>query len=172
MYVRLLRFPWRFDKYKSLSYRDAVLAGFSWRENFGSASLLYEKEDVLFPEFKEVDLRSKYGGITLANFLIPEFPVPVQTVIYVVAQLLYSAGFECSSFQATPGKRVFKLVVTDASGDRMNFVRALVSNAANGVCAFTLGVGNLMIAFTAKKQGLHDKIGDCLVLKKAVVSTR
>jgi len=46
------------------------------------------------------------------------------SVLAIVGSWLYYAGFESSSWQATPGKKVLNLAVTDMYGARISFGRA------------------------------------------------
>ncbi len=79
---------------------------------------------------------------------------------------LYFASFESSSWQATPGKKLLGLVVTDLEGKRISFVRATGRCFGKIISQFTLFIGYLMAGVTAKKQALHDMIAGCLVLRK------
>ena len=74
---------------------------------------------------------------------------------------------ESSSTQATLGKMAMSIVVTDISGNRVSFGRATGRHFAKIISAIILYIGYLMIAFTEKKQGLHDIIADTLVEVKA-----
>jgi uncharacterized RDD family membrane protein YckC len=78
---------------------------------------------------------------------------------------LYFIGFNASSWQGTPGKRILGLSITDLVGNRISFGRATGRFFAEILCALTMGIGWLMIAFTEKKQGLHDKVAGTLVVK-------
>ncbi|MBX9725375.1 MAG: RDD family protein [Candidatus Obscuribacterales bacterium] len=78
---------------------------------------------------------------------------------------LYGGLFESSKFQATPGKMLLKLKVTDLDGNRCSFARAFARYMGMGVSDATLYIGYLMAAWTEKKQCLHDKIANCLVVK-------
>jgi len=84
----------------------------------------------------------------------------------VVLTWLYHAWCESSEWQATLGKKVLGLVVTDMDSQRVSFGRASGRHFAkiltNMIPAF---IGYLMAAFTGKKQALHDLIAGCLVLK-------
>jgi uncharacterized RDD family membrane protein YckC len=79
---------------------------------------------------------------------------------------LYYALFESSKYMATPGKLACGLVVTTSIGSRLGFGRATGRYFGKILSGLFLGVGYLMIAWTAKKQGLHDMMSDCLVMKK------
>jgi uncharacterized RDD family membrane protein YckC len=82
-----------------------------------------------------------------------------------IAGWLYYSVFECGSWQATPGKRILGLRVTDVGGNRIGFGRASGRYFAKIISAFpTLCIGFLMAGITQKKQGLHDKLVDTLVL--------
>ena len=80
---------------------------------------------------------------------------------------LYHALMESSEWQATLGKKVLGLVVTDMAGRRVSFGRATGRHFAkiitNMVPAF---IGYIMAGFTERKQALHDMIAGCLVLRR------
>ncbi len=80
---------------------------------------------------------------------------------------LYHALMESSEWQATLGKKVLGLVVTDMAGRQVSFGRATGRHFAkiitNMVPAF---IGYIMAGFTERKQALHDMIAGCLVLRR------
>ncbi len=71
---------------------------------------------------------------------------------------------ECSSWQATIGKRIFGLKVTDENGQRISFWRSLGRYLGCIVSGLTLCIGYLMCLWTERKQCLHDKMAGCLVI--------
>jgi uncharacterized RDD family membrane protein YckC len=79
---------------------------------------------------------------------------------------LYFAAFESSRWQATPGKRLFRIYVTDLNGKRVSFARATGRYVGLALEHLTLFIGFAMAGFTARKQALHDIIAACLVLKR------
>ena len=85
-------------------------------------------------------------------------------IVLVVVPWLYFAGFESSRSQATPGKLLMHIVVTDMTGNKPTFARVTLRHFAKFVSALIIFIGFLMIGFTQKRQGLHDKIASCLVL--------
>ncbi|MCX6689724.1 MAG: RDD family protein [Methanoregula sp.] len=87
-------------------------------------------------------------------------------MLIIVIPWVYFAGFESSRSQATPGKVLVHAVVTDLDGDRVSFARATLRHFGKFISLLIIFIGFLMIAFTKKKQGLHDKIGGCLVLRQ------
>lgn len=87
----------------------------------------------------------------------------------VVGQLIalaYYVVLETSPKQATWGKQIVGIKVTDMSGNRITIGRAVGRYFAKFITAFTCGIGLLMPLFTEKKQTLHDMIAGCLALKK------
>ncbi|GGZ07572.1 RDD family protein [Novosphingobium colocasiae] len=78
---------------------------------------------------------------------------------------LYSAVMESSSLQATVGKLAVGVVVTDLTGERISFGRATGRYFAKYISAFVFMIGFIMVAFSSRKQGLHDKIAGTLVYK-------
>ena len=86
--------------------------------------------------------------------------------LVLVGWWLYFALMESSKWQGTLGKRVLGLAVTDLEGAPVRFERATIRFFAKIVSVLTLGVGFVMAGSTPKKQALHDKLADCLVIKK------
>lgn len=78
---------------------------------------------------------------------------------------IYSAGLTSSNFQATLGKKILGLKVVGLDGEKITFGRASGRWLASILSGFILGIGYLMVAFTAKKQGLHDMIAGTYVIK-------
>jgi uncharacterized RDD family membrane protein YckC len=79
----------------------------------------------------------------------------------------YFAAMESSERQATIGKSVLSLRVTDYEGRRISFGRATGRFFAKIVSGMVpLFIGYIMAAFTEKKQALHDMIAGTLVLRK------
>jgi uncharacterized RDD family membrane protein YckC len=88
------------------------------------------------------------------------------SVIMILLIWVYYAGCEMSGLQGTPGKMALGLKVTDLRGNRIGFGRASIRFWGKFVSAIILCIGYLMVAFTAKKQGLHDMMAGCLVVRK------
>lgn len=89
----------------------------------------------------------------------------VAMVACVLAALLYWPLLECSALQATVGKQLLGMQVTDLEGGRLSFVRALLRNLAKIASSIPFGIGFLLAGFTARKQALHDMIASCLVVR-------
>ena len=87
------------------------------------------------------------------------------TILSIVLSWLYSALLESSARGATLGKMVMGARVTDLSGGRISFGRATGRYFAKIISGMILAIGFIMVAFTARKQGLHDMIAGTLVEK-------
>jgi uncharacterized RDD family membrane protein YckC len=86
-------------------------------------------------------------------------------VVTFVLQWLYFALMESSPMQATLGKLVVGVAVTDLHGDRITFARATGRYFAKILSGIVLLIGYIMVAFTERKQGLHDVLAGTLVWK-------
>jgi uncharacterized RDD family membrane protein YckC len=78
---------------------------------------------------------------------------------------LYEAFLESSSRQATLGKMVLSLRVTDLEGHRISFLRATGRHFAKIVSVATLFIGYIMAGLTERKQALHDILAATLVVR-------
>jgi uncharacterized RDD family membrane protein YckC len=70
--------------------------------------------------------------------------------------VLYWALMQSSPRQATLGKALLGLKVTDASGGRLALPRALAREVCKYISAAPLLIGFLLAGFTKRKQALHD----------------
>ncbi|MGX7925175.1 RDD family protein [Tsuneonella sp. HG094] len=86
-------------------------------------------------------------------------------VVMFVLGVLYFVIMESSAKQATLGKMILGLTVTDMAGGRITFLRALGRYFAKFVSALILCIGFVMAGFTERKQGLHDLMCGTLVVK-------
>ncbi|WP_296719745.1 RDD family protein [Erythrobacter sp.] len=83
----------------------------------------------------------------------------------LIIGIAYFVGFESSAYQATPGKMALGLIVTDLDGRRISPLRALGRYFAKILSGLILLIGFIMVAFTDRKQGLHDFLASTLVVK-------
>ena len=83
---------------------------------------------------------------------------------FVGVYLAYYVWPESSSWQATIGKKLLGLKVTDTNGQRISFWRSLGRNLGMVVSTIIFYIGYLMCLWTEKKQCLHDQMADCLVV--------
>lgn len=96
----------------------------------------------------------------------------VLLAFYILCNWLYFAISESSAWQATLGKKIVALCVTDAQRRRLTFSRAsarffsgrlLFHVPAVGIPYFLVDCS--IAAIPPRKQALHDRIAGCLVLK-------
>lgn len=108
-------------------------------------------------------------GIVLSIVTAPIAPLTGSRAIAQMCSLLfvlaYYSFFESSHWQATLGKHAFRLRVTDEHGMRLTFVHALGRACGRLLSGLIFGIGYLMIAFTKKKQGLHDMLARTFVIR-------
>jgi uncharacterized RDD family membrane protein YckC len=87
--------------------------------------------------------------------------------VSVIGQWLYYAYLESGEKQATWGKQMLGLYVTDLAGTRVTFGRASGRFFAKLISGLIpLGIGYIMAGLTERKQALHDMIASCLVLRR------
>lgn len=86
-------------------------------------------------------------------------------LLNLLIQWLWFTIWESSSWQASPGKKMLGLRVTDESGRQISFGRANGRYWGKIVSTLILLIGFLMAAFTERKQALHDKMAGTLVVK-------
>jgi uncharacterized RDD family membrane protein YckC len=89
------------------------------------------------------------------------------SIMVMLLGFLYYTLFEASKWQATPGKLALRLRVTDMNGQRLSIGRSAARNAVrlfnilSGLIPF---ICYLPVAWTQRKQGLHDMVASALVL--------
>src|ERR1044071_5200240 len=88
----------------------------------------------------------------------------------ILGSWLYHAFLESSSWQGTIGKKVCGLRVTDLDGNQISFAKATGRYFGMVLSGMICFVGFIMVAFTEKKQGLHDLMAGTLVLKGAAIT--
>ena len=78
---------------------------------------------------------------------------------------LYSAGLECSRWQATVGKQWMGIKVTDAQGERLDFLQATQRYAAKYLSALPCFLGFIVALFSARGLALHDRLAGTRVIR-------
>jgi len=87
-------------------------------------------------------------------------------ILVFCGQWLYYAFSESSDWQATPGKKMLGLRVTNLELQPISFGRATgryFGKFLSGLLPFAIGY--IMAGFTEKRQALHDMLAGCLVLR-------
>lgn len=86
----------------------------------------------------------------------------------IVSAWLYFAKLESGPSQATIGKRVMGIKVTDDRGQRIGFGRATGRFFGKIISGMIMNIGYLMAGFTGRKQALHDMMAGCCVVFREV----
>lgn len=90
-------------------------------------------------------------------------------IIIPVSKLIYGSIMEASKKQATYGKLLMGIKVTDESGSRISTGQGWGRNFSKLLCILTLGIGYLMGFFDKHQQCLHDKIAGTMVIKDRLI---
>lgn len=86
-------------------------------------------------------------------------------LLSVITPWLYCALFEAGAWQATPGKRLLGVYVTDLNGQRISFGRASGRYFSKFISSLIFGIGYIIAGLTQNKQALHDIIASTLVYR-------
>lgn len=80
-----------------------------------------------------------------------------------VANWLYHALLESSSYRSTLGKMLVRLVVEDENGRRVSFKQATLRHFHKILSAVLLFAGFFAILFDSRQRALHDRWSHCIV---------
>ncbi len=145
---------------KSVQY-----AGF-WRR---LAAYVIDMVILAFANYEFLSYQSTNMSV-IANLGYYNFTYEIYALMISIFSLLiswlYFCGMESSPLQATIGKLAVGIYVTDMEGKRVSFGKATGRYFAKIISAVILFIGFIMAGFTDKRQALHDKITNCLVLGK------
>lgn len=145
-----------------LKKSTTIYAGF-WRRFFASFidGILQLIAGYIIRAFLKMILSSPIGKSSFGEPFLLLFFLSNLLIFW-----LYYAIIESSSCQATIGKMMLGIMVTDLNGNRVSFFRASNRTFAKILSAFLLYFGFVMAGFTEKKQALHDIIAGCLVMRR------
>jgi uncharacterized RDD family membrane protein YckC len=104
------------------------------------------------------DTDFEHGGMLLALL-----GGGVMLMLVLCVSWIYEALMESSSYQATLGKMIFGMRVTDLYGNRISFARATGRHFAKILSGMILCIGFIMVGLSERKQGLHDLLAGTLV---------
>ena len=85
---------------------------------------------------------------------------------------LYRTILIASKHKASFGMRALNIQITDTKGQKVSFLRACARELLSYVSMMVFWVGYFIIPFTSKKQGFHDMLCRCLVLKRVSIAFR
>jgi uncharacterized RDD family membrane protein YckC len=89
--------------------------------------------------------------------------------IIPIAKFVYSSFAEASAKQATIGKRLLDIKVTDMQGSRIELGTSFGRNLAKALSVFPLFFGYLYSFLNKKQQCWHDVIANTLVVKQRLI---
>lgn len=96
----------------------------------------------------------------------PDAAAAVGRLMGTFAPLLYFVGLEGSVYDATPGKRLIGLRVTDLNHNPIGYGRALGRYVSRILSTLPVLLGYLAPLFMEKNQTFHDYAAGCLVVKE------
>lgn len=87
-------------------------------------------------------------------------------ILQIVVGFLYMPVLWSSPMQATIGQKICGLRLIRPGGNRISFERGIARTLAMILSGGLLCIGYLMVAFTERKQGLHDMIAGTYVVNE------
>lgn len=97
--------------------------------------------------------------------VVPHPIILMWITVFILLYWLYFAIFESSPRQATPGKMMLGIFVTDIYGRRISFLRALGRTLGKVLSKAFCYLGYILALFTDRSQALHDLLANTLVLE-------
>ncbi len=105
--------------------------------------------------------------LSIANFILKKILGNfLGSIVNIALGWGYFAYMESSENQATIGKMIMGIKVTDLDGCRISFATATGRYFSKILSSIILMIVYIMAAFTEKKQALHDMIAGTLVVEK------
>ncbi len=151
----------------SVKVRAAAYAGF-WRRLGASAidtvaEVAIVAAAVVLGTLSSLPVRAALGGRGASSDTLRTAGHYATSLVLL---WLYEAFFVSSTYQATPGKMVLGIVVTDLNGNRLSFSQASARYWSKTISSTLLYLGYVAAGFTERKQALHDLLAGCLVVCK------
>lgn len=118
--------------------------------------------------FKMLQMMIKHEPVRTTDGLLVTSPLPGEVASFLILTIIiipwiYFAFLESSRNQATLGKIIARVNVTDLHGNRITFARATIRHFGKFLSCILLFTGFFAIIYTRYSQGLHDIIAACLV---------
>ncbi|RDC56077.1 RDD family protein [Pedobacter chinensis] len=116
-----------------------------------------------------------YSIVILLSFIFIEgkdqrimaYLIPFPSVF--IFKLIYGSFAEASAAQATIGKKLLNIKVTDLEGTRISFGRSLARNLSKILSVIPVFFGYLYSFLNKKNQCWHDIAADTLVIKDRLI---
>lgn len=166
-WVRVCAFLIDFIIITILFYIQLLFAVLIWKNNLfnNSSYQILTESNNHFVDFY------KYQILTENNHPLFRESFVIYVLICSLLLVLYYPLFQSSRFEATPGKMFFRMRVVTYDRKRIGFWRALLRYLIKVLISFpVLCIGVLMVAFTARKEGLHDLIARTVVERKVKIN--
>lgn len=183
--------PYPFESLKALGIRAGTFVKTSDMDDYKEAHELIELRELLNLEVRMtlpqyfasldirllaviIDLFILFSIFCLLVFFLLLFLDSRETKITIaiaglilvpLSKLIYGSITEASVKQATYGKLLMGIKVTNETGERISSGQAFSRNFSKLICILTLGIGYLIGFFDKRQQCLHDKIAGTLVIK-------
>jgi uncharacterized RDD family membrane protein YckC len=93
-------------------------------------------------------------------------PGAFSNITTFIISLAYFSYQESSEKQATIGKSIMGIKVTDLHGNRISLLNAAGRHLGKILSSAIMMIGYIIAAFTPRKQALHDMLASTLVLNK------
>ena len=87
-------------------------------------------------------------------------------ILSILFGWIYFATMESSTKQGTLGKMALSIKVVDLNENRISFAQASGRHFGKIISTILLFIGYIMVAFTEKKQSLHDMMAGTLIVDK------
>ena len=133
--------------------------------------------DVFFANIIGLALAIAASSVVVMNMAAsaPQYEIQkasdaVAGLTLIVVYWLYNALMESSKYQATIGKKMIGLEVVGLEDERISFSKATGRHLGRLICILALFIGYIMAGWTKRKQGLHDKMSGCLVVRANYVA--
>lgn len=131
-----------------------------------AVNLIWQASNTVMPDITALQADRENVGLWLQQFS-PFIDLLVMDLLFTILAIwLYYALFESSGMQATPGKMIMGMKVTDADGDQIGFGMATGRYLGKLIAGFLLGLPYITALFTSKKQAMHDLIAGTIVINK------
>ena len=105
-----------------------------------------------------------YILLTIISLILVFIPI-IGWILNIFVAWLYFAIQHSSSKQATLGMKALDIKITDERHNKISFWRATGNHFVSALSGLLLFIGFFMIAFTSRKQGLHNLISRTLCIK-------